>query len=417
LWHLQEFTLPPRSSVTRLSRFIARRLPGASARREGEARAAAEAEARAAAEAMARTLAEIKAATEALVRTVAESTAATEAVARAAAGSAAESATALEYRLSTLDGMAQRLTQIEALGRATAVDVAEVRLMLAALSLPDPALWQGCPAPVEGAPGTDVFPRSTICRQESFDEPWFAWWTRELGEHLRYHRKLWEFTFILQALWERGAIRPGARGLGFGVGMEPLTAWFAAQGCQITATDMAADRAEESGWISSNEHASGKAALRRPAICPEALFDANVEFRNCDMNAVADDLTGYDFCWSACAFEHLGSIEAGLRFVERSVETLKPGGWAIHTTEFNMSSNDQTVDDRDTVLFRRRDLEDLQQRLEARGHRVAPFDFTPGVRPIDRYIDIAPYRSEPHLILALWGHQTTSIGLIVQRGP
>lgn len=391
--------MPPKSSITRLSRFVARRLPGARARRELEARAVAEAEARAATETMIRTLAETRAATEAVVKTVAEST------------------TALEHRLSTLDGMAHRLAQIEAMGRATAMDVAEVRLMLAALSLPDPVLWQDRPAPVEGAPGTDVFPMSTICRQESFDEPWFAWWARQLGESLRYHRKLWEFTFILQALWERGAIRPGARGLGFGVGMEPLTAWFAAQGCEVTATDMTADRAEESGWISSNEHASGKAALRRPAICPEPLFDANVEFRNCDMNAVPDDLTGYDFCWSACALEHLGSIEAGLRFVERSVETLKPGGWAIHTTEFNMSSNDQTVDHGDTVLYRRRDLEDLQQRLEARGHRVAPFDLAPGVRPIDRYIDIAPYRNEPHLVLALWGHQTTSIGLIVQRGP
>jgi 2-polyprenyl-3-methyl-5-hydroxy-6-metoxy-1,4-benzoquinol methylase len=390
--------VPPPSPLTRLSRFVARRLPGARARREAGARAAAEARAN-------------KAATEAMFQTLAETKAATEAVARAVA----ESATALEHRLSTLDGVAHRLAQMEALGRATAMDVAEVRLMLAALSLPDPALWQGLPAPVEGEPGTDVFPMSTICRQESFDEPWFAWWAGQLGESLRYHRKLWEFTFILQALWERGAIRPGARGLGFGVGMEPLTAWFAAQGCQITATDMTADRAEESGWISSNEHASGKATLRRPALCPDALFDANVEFRNCDMNAVPDDLTGYDFCWSACAFEHLGSIEAGLLFIERSIETLKPGGWAIHTTEFNMSSNDQTVDHGDTVLYRRRDLEDLRRRLEARGHRVAPFDFTPGVRPIDRYIDIAPYRSEPHLILALWGHQTTSIGLIVQR--
>jgi len=374
---LREFRLSPSSPLNRFFRAVGHRFGAGRAEREAAALAAAEA--------------------------------------RAAA--AAEAAAILERHLSRLDSLDQRLAQIEAVGRASAMDAAEVRLMLAALSLPEPVLWQGLPVAVEGAPGIDVFPNSTICRQESFDQPWFAWWTRQLGESLRYHRKLWEFAFILQGLWEREAIRPGARGLGFGVGMEPLNAWFAAQGCKITATDMTAERAEDSGWISSNEHASGKAALRRPDICPDGQFDANVEFRTCDMNAIADDLTGYDFCWSACALEHLGSIEAGLRFVERSVETLKPGGWAIHTTEFNMSSNDATVDHGGTVLYRRRDLEELQRRLEARGHRVAPFDFTPGVRPIDRYIDIAPYRSEPHLVLALWGHQATSIGLIIQRAP
>ena len=374
---LREIRLSPPSPLTRLIQSVSRRLAAGDPGREAAAPSMAQAEALA----------------------------------------AAEAAVVAERRLSQLDDLNPRLAQLEALARSTAMDVAEIRLMLGALSLPDPVLWRGLPVPVEGAPGTNVFPMSTICRQESFDQPWFAWWTRQLGESLRYHRKLWEFTFILQGLWERGAIRPGARGLGFGVGMEPLTAWFAAQGCLITATDMTAERAEDSGWIGSNEHAASKVALRRTTVCPDELFDANVTFRNCDMNAVPEDLTGYDFCWSACAFEHLGSIEAGLAFVERSVETLKPGGWAIHTTEFNMSSNDATVDHGDTVLYRRRDLEDLRRRLEARGHRVAPFDFTPGDRPIDRYIDIAPYRSEPHLVLALWGHQTTSIGLIVQRAP
>jgi hypothetical protein len=42
--------------------------------------------------------------------------------------------------------------------------------------------------------------------------------------------------------------------------------------------------------------------------------------------------------------------------------------------------------------------------------------FDPGLAPLDRYIDVAPYRSEPHLKLALDGYAATSIGLIVQRG-
>ena len=130
----------------------------------------------------------------------------------------------------------------------------------------------------------------------------------------------------------------------------------------------------------------------------------------------ADDLTGYDFCWSACAFEHLGSIEKGLAFVERSIDCLKPGGWAVHTSEYNYGSNTETIDHQDTVLFRRRDLEELAARLQAKGHRAAPFDFSMGNGLVEQYIDVMPYRDQPHLRMSLWGHPTTSVGVIVQRG-
>lgn len=292
----------------------------------------------------------------------------------------------------------------------------ELRLLLGNISLPPNDIWRGRPLWAEGAPGENVFANSTLCRQESFEQPYFPYWARRIGAGLAYHRKLWEFVFICQALWERGAIRPGARGLGFGVGREPLAAFFASQDCEILATDMDADSAVEMGWSHTDQHALGMDALRNPAICPTEQFDRNVNFRVVDMNDIPDDLNGYDFCWSACAFEHLGSIEHGLRFVERSVECLKPGGFAIHTTEFNLSSNEHTLAEGSTVLFRQRDMEALSARLEAQRHIVAPFDFSPGLEPLDRYIDVAPYRTEPHLKLALAGYATTSIGVIVQRG-
>jgi len=61
------------------------------------------------------------------------------------------------------------------------------------------------------------------------------------------------------------------------------------------------------------------------------------------MNAAPSDLSDFDFCWSASAFEHFGSIDQGLAFIERIIECLKPGGRAVHTTELNVSSNDDTV--------------------------------------------------------------------------
>jgi SAM-dependent methyltransferase len=291
----------------------------------------------------------------------------------------------------------------------------ETRLLLGQLSLPPNEAWLDRLRIEDGRPADAVFPNSTICRQDSLESPYFAYWTAQLHMRLRYHRKLWEFVFICQSLSERGYLQPGKRGLGFGVGEEPLAAYFASKGCRITGTDMAPEAAAGSGWVETAQHASGKEALRLPYLCPEPLFDANVEFRFADMNHVPGDLTGYDFCWSACALEHLGSIDKGLAFIERSLDCLKPGGLAVHTTEFNLFSDDETVDNASTVLFRQRDFRALEARLTAAGHRVAPFDFEPGHGAVDRYIDVAPYRQEPHLNLALQGFATTSIGIIVQK--
>jgi len=67
-------------------------------------------------------------------------------------------------------------------------------------------------------------------------------------------------------------------------------------------------------------------------ICPANIFKKNVEYRSVDMNDIPSDLKNYDFTWSACAFEHLGSIDSGLEFVCNQMKTLKNGGWAIHTS-------------------------------------------------------------------------------------
>jgi len=310
--------------------------------------------------------------------------------------------------------MERNITQIWV---ALDTHVREARLKFDEMSLPPEVQWRNQPPLLDGTPADQAFPNSTLCRQESFQQPYFSYWTIRLGQGLRYHRKLWEFVFIAQALWERGAVKPGTRALGFGVGEEPLTAFFASQDVAVTATDLDTAGAQASGWVATGQHAAGKAALRYPTICPDSLFDKNVEFRVCDMNAIAPDLRGYDFCWSACALEHLGSIEKGLAFIEKSIECLKPGGWAIHTTEFNTSSNLGTVDHMDTVLFRRMDFEALAARLTAQGHYVAPFDFETGNQPIDRYHDLPPYRAEPHLKVALAGYGATSAGIIIQRGP
>ncbi len=291
--------------------------------------------------------------------------------------------------------------------------IRESRTMFLNLTLPEQDKWRWT---ADGsAPSDNAFPTSTGCREEDFRQPWFAYWTDRMQERLRYHRKLWEFVYICQALYERGCLQPGKSGLGFGVGEEILPALFAASGCAVLATDQEADAAVHTGWTATAQHAAGKHALPRRGVCDEAIFEERVDFRAVDMNAIPDDIGAFDFCWSACALEHLGSIDKGLAFIENSVACLNPGGFAVHTTEFNISSNGHTLADGHTVLFRRRDFEAFAERMASMGHEVAPFDFSPGFGVMDNFIDAPPYMAEPHLKLALAGYACTSFGIVVRK--
>lgn len=233
--------------------------------------------------------------------------------------------------------------------------------------------------------------------------------------HLWLHRKLWEWCFIAETLDSEGMLAEGRRGLGFAVGHEPLVAQFAASGANILASDLDLERAADKGWVESNEHAASLAKLNDRGLCDEAGFAERVAFKAVDMTSFdVTELNGFDFLWSSCAFEHLGSLEAGHRFVVQAMECLKPGGLAVHTTEFNVGSNDATVSEGGTVIYRRRDIEALIDDLRGLGYQVE-VDFTLGQMPADYDVDIPPYTHDHHLKLHLMGYTTTSIGLAVRR--
>lgn len=259
---------------------------------------------------------------------------------------------------------------------------------------------------------------STVCREQHFRMPLYRYWCGSIKEQPRLHRKQWEFVYICQSLYERGLLKPGRKGLGFGVGKEPLPALFASYGVSILASDLDLDAAKNLGWVHTSQHSNDLSELNTLGLCEEEIFRRAVQFRNIDMNFIPEDLHDFDFCWSSCAFEHLGSISKGLDFVRASINTLRPGGVAIHTTEFNLSSNTETLDnDPSFVIFRRRDLEALATSLEKDGHWVEPIDFCSGNDPIEKLIDLPPYIEEPHLRLQLAGkYVSTSIGLIIRRG-
>ncbi|HET9034514.1 MAG TPA: DUF4214 domain-containing protein [Dokdonella sp.] len=255
------------------------------------------------------------------------------------------------------------------------------------------------------------------CTMEAIDSPVFRFWANQLKDLPgRPHRKLWEWCFIAQALYERNVLRKGSRGLGFAVGQEPLTALFASRGCTVVATDLDQHLANREGWVEGNQHAAGLEQLNMRGICPEETLRNNVSFRSVDMREIPTDLRGFDFLWSSCALEHLGSLENGVDFVESAMKCLVPGGIAVHTTELNCDSNDETIEKGHDVIYRQRDLLRLVKTLEQRGHRVSPMNFSLGKTESDLYVDEVPYKGMPHIRLRIGKFSSTSFGLIVIAG-
>lgn len=259
---------------------------------------------------------------------------------------------------------------------------------------------------------------SMICNQEFLDMPFTYYWSKIFKlDAPFYHRKLWEDVYIVHSLYERGMLQKGKRGIGFGVGQEFLPDLFASYGCDILATDLSAEDSKSQGWIDTDQHASGNLEnLRSKRYCDDSTFYERVHYMDLDMNSIPDSINGYDFCWSTCSLEHIGGIRQGADFIKNSMKTLREGGVAIHTTEYNLFSNEGTIETPSLSLFRKKDMEMIQNELESEGYTVEPFDFYLGTTIYDGFIDLPPHwLKNIHLRLLIDNYPCTSIGIIVHK--
>jgi hypothetical protein len=269
--------------------------------------------------------------------------------------------------------------------------------------------------------------RSKASTQADIESDWIAHWSAELKVPVVYHRKIWEHGFILQALYEHGHLAAGARGLGFGCGREPIPSYLAGKGVRLTVTDLPQEDAVALGWASTNQHLASTDNVFHPHLVDRGTFDRLVEHQHVDMNHIPASLSGFDFCWSTCAMEHLGTIQQGLDFVENSLATIRPGGLSVHTMEFNIENDGNTLDEAPTVLFQRKHVQQLADRLRAGGHWVAELDFDYGSQPMDNFIDVPPGLTahspeagrglgQPyHLKVGLDGYIATCFGIVVKK--
>lgn len=257
------------------------------------------------------------------------------------------------------------------------------------------------------------FMAASTCSAADFLHPEYLRICRILKLPPYFHRKLWEWAFIIHKLDRGNMLVPGKCGLAFGVGQERLPSYFASRGVSVVATDAPTEIGAH--WAASSQHSNSLEQLRFRDIVSDEMFDRHVSHRFCDMTNIDESLRDFDFTWSSCSFEHLGSLEAGMQFVIDSVEkTLRPGGIACHTTEFNLSSNEDTLSSGPTVIYRKRDMLDLIERLRSRGHEVEPLFVAPDSHFLDFHIDTPPY-AQPHLKLQIAEYVGTSVGIVVRK--
>jgi hypothetical protein len=272
--------------------------------------------------------------------------------------------------------------------------------------------------------------RSKGATQADVESRWFRYWCGQLKAAPVYHRKLWEYAYTLQAFYETGVMKPGGRMLGFGVGDEPIPSYLASIGIDVVATDLPRKDRARQGWPASKSGESELQKLQHLQLIDAETFRNRVQFQPIDMTAIPAECREFDACWSCCSLEHLGSIQKGIEFIISSIKTLKLGGLAVHTTEFNYANDRETIDNWATVLFQRRHFEELAEALRGRGYHVEPFDFELGAQALDRFIDVPPYELDgsdsfrslwshgwqrAHLKLSIDGFASTSFGIIIRR--
>lgn len=250
-------------------------------------------------------------------------------------------------------------------------------------------------------------PTSQLVSASQFYEPEFIETARRLSFAPNLDRKVWEYSFIVNAIERYAKTGEGTRGLAFGCGKEVTTSVIAASGSEILATDYVT---QEKDW-----QAKGLEDCYSSDHIDRASFDARVKFRHLDMNNIDPDLVDFDFLWSTGSLEHIGGYDRGLKFVENAMRCLKPGGIAVHTTEFTLTSETVGFDMPELSFYSRKDIETLAKRLLEAGHLIV-LNFRRGNTVADNHVDTPPFNPGRTLCAHFSNHVITSIGLIIQKG-
>src|SRR5262249_11068410 len=133
-----------------------------------------------------------------------------------------------------------------------------------------------------------------------------------------------------------------------------------------------------------------------------------------DMRSIDVQGRMFDFTWSSCAVEHLGSISYGTKFLTDQARLLKPGGIAVHTVEFTLF-NEHVEEDSFSCMWEYLDIIRLKEKLKSRAPRCRLRDVKIRLEDdLDFYVDVSPFDEHRHLKLLLHDRMSTSLLIVIQ---
>ena len=265
---------------------------------------------------------------------------------------------------------------------------------------------------------------SKVCDAADFFSPEYLEVVKnELCEPPVLHRKQWEFGKIFLALKKAGMLKADKRGLSMGSGIEVVLYSIARRVQHLTVTDL---YSSESLWECAKA-ANPDEFVRKNKRFP--IDDNRLSALNMDMRSLAFGDCSFDFAYSSCAFEHIGTDPDFLQHLNEVYRVLKDGGIYVMTTEFTCEN--ETIPIPNNYIFSAGHLDRLiagtrfipEKRFDARiSEQSVNF-------PVPAQVNDLSYRGEsdfshalatacvmPHVQLLCGKHHATSCILVLKKG-
>ena len=171
-----------------------------------------------------------------------------------------------------------------------------------------------------------------LCAAEDFYHPEFQDVLNQVfNRSASFHRKQWEFVTIYLNLLQNNKIKKNMTGASFGAGREPLIYLIGSRVKSFTATDL---YIYDTGWQTAkiNKQQSCRDFVMEKA--PMGIDGSAIDVKEMDMRVLDFPDNSLDFCYSSCAFEHIGHEADFLAHLSEVKRVLKADGIYVMTTEY-----------------------------------------------------------------------------------
>lgn len=199
-----------------------------------------------------------------------------------------------------------------------------------------------------------------FCAAEDWQHPDFQYILKHIFKRApSFHRKQWEFVTLFINLHKCGKLNGETIGASFGAGKEPLIFNVLPYSKTFTATDL---YSLNTGWQTAKLKKSQSPKDFVIDACPESISTENLSVKEMDMRKLEFADESLDYCYSSCAFEHIGHEKDFIKHLTEVKRVLKEDGVYVMTTEHLFI--DKTIPSKGNYKF---DMEYLQQLFEKSG--------------------------------------------------